>query len=192
MSFGTFMDSLLFNVQADLGTLAGEVSHLTAPITPNFVFEHRQGKRAEALAKLDFSEEEVERPKKASCTKEEYEANNDKRSRAKEEKVDTKTTEPIAIETSKSNPVDNVDEVLKQLADMANDAVKRNEFMEQLKGDNQMMDKISTYMANEFIKDFKEEFSNDKELPDSIKTATLSTLISALQGLQKEMAPTTA
>ena len=60
MSFGTFMDSLLFNIRADLGTLSAEVSYILAPITPEFVFERRREKIAEALeAAHHFADMEI-------------------------------------------------------------------------------------------------------------------------------------
>ena len=69
MSFGTFMDSLLFNIRADLGTLSAEVSYILAPITPEFVFERRREKIAEALEKLSayYSDEEDVQEFPAKC-----------------------------------------------------------------------------------------------------------------------------
>lgn len=182
MSFGTFMDSLLFNVQADLGTLAGSVSHVTAPITPEFVFERRQGKRAEALAKLDLGKKE----KNKNDTKYKK-AKNENTKPVEASKTETKVSIPLAIETTKADPVENIDQVLKQLANMANDAVKRNEFVEQLKSDHELMSRISTYMASEIAKDIKKEVGDDKEIPAELKVATIDSLIGALQGMKNNI-----
>lgn len=116
MSFGTFMDSLLFSVKADLGTLSGEVSHVLAPVTPDFVFEHRREKRAEALEKLSayYSDEEDVQEFPAKCivmpTPEELEENEKVRDE-KEEKL----KETVAIKTSETNASENVDEILGNL-----------------------------------------------------------------------------
>ena len=116
MSFGTFMDSLLFNIRADLGTLSAEVSYILAPITPEFVFERRREKIAEALEKLSayYSDEEDVQEFPAKCivmpTPEDVEED-EKVSDEKEEKM----KETVAIETSESNSVENVDEILGNL-----------------------------------------------------------------------------
>lgn len=59
MSISTFMDSLLFNIQCDLGTVAGEISYLVAPITPNFVFEKRIEKQSGLSSPVDESPSDI-------------------------------------------------------------------------------------------------------------------------------------
>lgn len=191
MSFGTFMDSVLFNVQADLGSIAGEVSQVLAPITPQFVFDHRKAKKAEAQAKVNLETTDDEETKRlaailfpnthAFLEERKSEENND-------EKPDTAADtpkEPLAIETSKANPVDNVDEVLQKLANMANDTVKQNEFLEQLTKNNKLMEQVSSYMANEFVKDLTKELGSENGIPDALMDNTVDAIISSLQAMRK-------
>lgn len=191
MSFGTFMDSVLFNVQADLGSIAGEVSQVLAPITPQFVFDHRKAKKAEAQAKVNLETTDDEETKRlaailfpnthAFLEERKSEENND-------EKPDTAADtpkEPLAIETSKANPVDNVDEVLQKLANMANDTVKQNEFLEQLTKNNKLMEQVSSYMANEFVKDLTKELGSENGIPNALMDNTVDAIISSLQAMRK-------
>lgn len=191
MSFGTFMDSVLFNVQADFGSIAGEVSQVLAPITPQFVFDHRKAKKAEAQAKVNLETTDDEETKRlaailfpnthAFLEERKSEENND-------EKPDTAADtpkEPLAIETSKANPVDNVDEVLQKLANMANDTVKQNEFLEQLTKNNKLMEQVSSYMANEFVKDLIKELGSENGIPDALMDNTVDAIISSLQAMRK-------
>lgn len=191
MSFSTFMDSVLFNMQADLGSVAGEVSQVLAPITPQFVFDHRKAKKAEAQAKVNLETTDDEETKRlaailfpnthAFLEERKSEENND-------EKPDTAADtpkEPLAIETSKANPVDNVDEVLQKLANMANDTVKQNEFLEQLTKNNKLMEQVSSYMANEFVKDLTKELGSENGIPDALMDNTVDAIISSLQSMRK-------
>lgn len=193
MSFGTFMDSVLFNVQADLGSVAGEVSQVLAPITPQFVFDYRKAKKAEAQAKVNLETTDDEETKRlaailfpnthAFLEERKLEENNN-------EKPDTDTAadipkEPLALETSKANPVDNVDEVLQKLANMANDTVQQNEFLEQLTKNNKLMEQVSSYMANEFVKDLTKELGSENGIPNVLMDNTVDAIISSLQAMRK-------
>lgn len=191
MSFGTFMDSVLFNVQADLGSVAGEVSQVLAPITPQFVFDYRKAKKAEAQAKVNLETTDDEETKRlrailfpnthAFLEERKSEENND-------EKPDTAADipkEPLVLETSKANPVDNVDEVLQKLANMANDTVKQNEFLEQLTKNNKLMEQVSSYMANEFVKDLTKELGSENGIPNVLMDNTVDAIISSLQAMRK-------